>query len=848
MDKRLIVIKDEGASANPDVGLVIPLAHLNSDGSVTELEDGEFPNGGIWVSKGFQTIAQQYKMDEIFILNDFFDGDDDNWKINPRLQKHYTLGSKTDGLERNQFIPILNIPLPDIASGAVDYAFELPANNFFIENEDFIYGPFKAIKQSDSWMLSPLSSPSLLQLNTDYVAKAPRIELSEAGAIVQLKIRGANKKFIKNLKDVSLVQYEQIDYISDVKLISFFCKHGFGRIQLLGKSEAQKLSSGIEDFIKKSKVTAQNSRMDRIRKLLSNFLDQSDYGHELVNEFLADTKDGRLYLDSYFEKNKEYLLKEKNDELEVQFESKMQSYKEKIDKIENEINKKEEERKDLLKNIENEKQKAKDRIEKIRMQSDEDAHLELLNKQRELTEVNQELESKIKSNKEKLQKFMDENENVDTYEKIQEELKYSKRRHEELNTENRAIQSAIDQQKIVLASPQLPDKLAEISTLTNILRGTKNTASDINSESIDIKRSSYQLNKKTRVEYINSLVDSFNRDGGRIFSFDEVANLVINISQSFLTILSGPPGTGKTSTAIRLAKHMHLSNNEKSTNLYSNFLNIAVGRAWVSGRDILGFYNSLKDTYQPSRTGLYEFLTKNNKNNDFLKLVLLDEANLSSIEHYWSDFLGMCDPEGANKSLDSGIPNNEKRYFPITDNLRFIATINNDSTTEKLSPRLIDRVPIIKMDYSLLTNKSLISNEVNFDGAVSHDSLCDAFNVQNIDASLTSEEDSILENIIEILSRPLPRTTTVRVSQRKINAIRRYCFVANDLENMRISPLDYAINQHILPLIDGYGSSFKERLIDLEQKLAEFDFSLSKSALKEIINQGDIYGNSYSYF
>ena len=60
--------------------------------------------------------------------------------------------------------------------------------------------------------------------------------------------------------------------------------------------------------------------------------------------------------------------------------------------------------------------------------------------------------------------------------------------------------------------------------------------------------------------------------------------------------------------------------------------------------------------------------------------------------------------------------------------------------------------------------------------------------------------------------------------------------------------LDFAINQHVLPLIEGYGAGFKERLHNLEQKLVEFDLHISKATLRNIINNGDIYSESYSYF
>ncbi|WP_414148056.1 hypothetical protein ACMGGR_02245 [Erwinia sp. BNK-24-b] len=847
MYERLLAIKEENHSTNPDIGLVIPIAHYNEDGSLSDIDSSDFPNGAIFVSKGFLNIDQLFKNDEIFILNEYFDRGEEDWKNNSRLQKHYTLGSKADKIDRHLFIPVLNISLPDKASGFIDYPYEIPNNLFFIENGDFVYGPFKATKQNDSWLLTPLTTPSPLQLNTDFVAKIEKNKLIENNLLENIRIKGTVKSFIRNLKDISAIHFQQIDYISDVKLINYFTRNNFGKGKnnLLGKTEAQRLSQGIEDYAKKNKAMSNNERFDRLRNLLSEFLDKSDYGSEIINEFLAETRDGRIYLDTYFANNRDQLLKEKNEELEKSFQSKKEVLENDLKEIEKHILAKKEELTNSIKEIEIEKIKAQLRIEDIKKQSDEDAHTELLKKQKELTEQNSKIEKSIIENKKIVDGFNLAHEQINEFNTLDKEIEYLKRRKQEIETDNRLIENALKTQEAMLESSQLPDKLAEISALTSILRGEKRKSVRKEPATFKINCSEIELDKENRADYINYLTQVFSSDGGRNFTPDEIANLVICMSQSFMTILSGPPGTGKTSTVIRMAKHMQLTDDDiKSHN--TNFLNIAVGRAWVSGRDILGFYNSLKDTYQPSRTGLYDFL-RNEKNNDFLKMVLLDEANLSSMEHYWSDFLGMCDPEGVNRLIDTGIPEQSERYFSIPSNLRFLSTINNDSTTEKLSPRLIDRVPVITMAHNN-NYKTIPTQSLDFAGALPFESMDNAFNISSSEASFNQEEETALESIINILSRPLNRTSSVNISQRKVNAIRRYCHTANEIGMMRAAPLDYAINQHILPLIEGYGSSFKERLTDLEQQLSEYGFTLSKSTLTNIINHGDIYGDSYSYF
>ncbi|EJY8470033.1 AAA family ATPase, partial [Cronobacter sakazakii] len=669
----------------------------------------------------------------------------------------------------------------------------------------------------------------------------------------ELIIKGEVRKYIKNLKDLSSLLFEQKDYISDTRLVSYFTKNGFGNgfsknKSPLGKSEAQKLSQGIDEYVKKNKVLENSERLKRLKELLGEFLDSSPFGQEIVQEFLAESRDGRLYLDDYFSKNKDLLVKQKSKELEEVTRVQKSKLNKEISDLERLITNKKAELDSELKNVEYEKVRAREELERIKKQSAEDAHDLLLQKQQALTEKNAELEENIKNASIKLEQFYSMESRVNDYNSLNEEINYLKRLKEDIEKDKESAEKALKLKKATLNSPQLLEKTVEIQTIQNLktlLNGGRARESTPKIYKTKINPSTIELNKENRKEYINYLVDSFSNDNGRNFSFDEMANLIICLNQSFMTILSGPPGTGKTSTAIRLAQNMGLTNGENTYNT-SNFINIPVGRAWVSSRDILGFYNSLKDVYQPARTGLYEFL-KSDHNPDYLKIILLDEANLSSVEHYWSDFLGMCDPEGRNRKIDSGIPSEDERYITVADGVRFIATINNDASTERLSPRLIDRVPVIGLNHNA-EFKSNVIRSLAFEGAVKNEWLESCFDVSLYESSFTTEEENLLDEIIEILKAPLTRTTSVRVSQRKYNAMKRYCYIANEIEGLQVQPLDFAINQHVLPLIEGYGAGFKERLHNLEQKLVEFDLHISKATLRNIINNGDIYSESYSYF
>jgi len=846
---RLLVVKDS-SNFNPDLGSVIPVALEHEDGSFRNVEISEFPNSGIFISKEYMKIDELFKDDELFIIKEWHETDNE-WQEDKRKQKYYSKGEWAERLEHNALIPVIKMPMPDIDTGKVSLGYDLPRNIlFFIENEGSVNGPFLATKDEDDWFLTPSTGLTPLNLPTDHIAKFDKSTLEHSGELLRFEVRGGPRSFITSLKKLEKLEFDKIDYISASRLIKYYAKSGFGKGNpTLGKNEATKLTQIIDSYKKKNKAMDNDQRLKRLELVLADFLDDEGYGKGIIEEFLLDNIEGKKYLDSYFEKNKDILIKEKIQEIDEQTIEKKEKIQREINDMSRVADQKRKELETIDQDVERARTEAELELKRIQEQSAEQAHQSLLEKQTLLTNTNTELEQKIKENQKALEEILEKNQDLRHVTSLKEEIQFQQRTNQDRQKEIIDLERTLESQKTLIASPQLGEKLTELKTLIQMLNGKPDYETKTDTKTVHLKASEIELTKENRSDYIHHLLNTFHADEGRTFTYDEMANLVISTTQSFLTFLSGPPGTGKTSTALRLAHALKL-NGADDDHGAGNFLNVAVGRGWVAGRDILGFYNSLKDVYQPSRSGLYQFLkNKETSAEKFTRIVLLDEANLSSVEHYWSDFLGMCDTEGTKRRIDLGIPDATQRYLEIGGNLRFIATINNDATTEKLSPRLIDRAPIISLgeDVNLEDISSLISSH-RFNGAVPHEQINQAFNISSSEADLLPDEQASLEQILSILTSQVAKTSAIHISKRKTNAIKRYCYIANELGGMRNRPLDYAVAQHILPAIEGYGAAFRDRLLKLEQKLSDFDLNISKRALRNIIEEGDNYADTYSYF
>lgn len=335
-----------------------------------------------------------------------------------------------------------------------------------------------------------------------------------------------------------------------------------------------------------------------------------------------------------------------------------------------------------------------------------------------------------------------------------------------------------------------------------------------------------------------------------------ILNILICYAQGFLTVFSGEPGTGKTSICRILASVLGLSVPEKALPPYSDgyiptrFIPVSVERGWTTKRDFIGYYNPLSKSFDRSNRKIFDALNildieANGSGSDLPFVILLDEANLSPMEYYWADYMNLCDELDTNSAINLG----DNFYFRVPTNLRFVATINNDHTTESLSPRLIDRAWIIRLPKA----RSGMARPVKIRTSgemIPWSAFEQAFGASEQNYT---EMSGIAKSIYEELLSKC-RSAKISVSTRVDNAIRKYWSTAQRLfdssadTDASIAALDYAVAQRILPHIDGSGTSYGDQLIEIQRFCSEKNLRISADILQEIIHTGADSMQYYHFF
>lgn len=436
---------------------------------------------------------------------------------------------------------------------------------------------------------------------------------------------------------------------------------------------------------------------------------------------------------------------------------------------------------------------------------------------------------------------------------LKKEVTESQKDKEYLGKVNKALQNISDK---ILES--IENKVANMHVeglIANKLQDSASIFKERQEEEKIRQRIKYYKDLKVEDKSPTELIDYLVETIGSVRNYDK--NTIININacifQNFITVFSGDPGCGKTSICNILGQVYGLTGTSYASDDYARYIPISVERGWTSKRDFIGYYNPLTKTFDNNNKRLFDALQTLNLEsryefNKLPMLVLLDEANLSPMEYYWADFMNICDDLSISNELNIG----GDRTFKIPETLHFTATINNDHTTETLSPRLIDRASIITLPSAsdLETRKNRI-NPWDVEN-ISWKSIRSTFIYTGERIPELGGMASVYNEVKQHLEKQ-----NISLSPRTERAIKEYCHVTSKLFDSDEDPvkrptntiaLDFAILQKVLPKINGYGEDYRLWLEEFSEICKRSELDKTREAIKKIIKKGSANMEYYQFF
>ena len=786
---------------------------------------------------------------------------------------------KIESVEPKSVCEVIDSALPDESNPEIPVELLPLTRHIFVQDENNTYGPFEynvnTIDGSNDYSLT-LKKPGdtkylngvLPKLTTSKFLNSDLEEFIDefifSGKIVNGK--EFRHKFISNLDRLKKVNRDAFNY----GFMDEFSRAVWNIVKETNTKGITQNQIAILSARIKNKRSNFNFDVEYVLKQLNESLKfeksilgaKSDLKDLMCEQLLNGNEKIREYLLDFL-KNDDVLIHEVREKIRFQ----QQDENSKLVQIEAEVSSKIAELEEINQNI----QHAREQKAHIDRDNEKRVVEELIQKQTQLNDAIKSLESKkseIEIKYKDIFKFDSLRVNLDELEKdTQKKRAVYDAKVEEIREKKQEVQAQKQELKELTerSAEQYKKELLSVKNSIDVLTQIEDEAESISFECFDLSellRLDAGSSLSSYIKYVQFSLSEHNRN----MSIEHVINYLITIDNSFITILSGLPGTGKTSLVTLLGQYI----------FKSRFNNVQVGRGWSSERDLLGYFNPITNSFVSSGTGMYEFLDKISEDKR-LNLVLLDEANLSPIEHYWSKFMGLADSFNSNELYITN-----KKSIKLSGNLRFIATINNDMTTEPLSPRLIDRAPCIRLDIYTIKDEGnktgldtiddseveMLRKEFDSKSLVYEDikrvieGCC--INDENYDAMLEFVEE--IKNLLNASGKgDVKFGTPIHISERRNQAIKTYlrrslCVYENfindssgwiDIEKHSYF-LDFAIAQYILPLVAGHGKNFKNRMIVLKEVLENaeqrnYELPISIELVAKIISQGEEDLDTYDF-
>ena len=173
------------------------------------------------------------------------------------------------------------------------------------------------------------------------------------------------------------------------------------------------------------------------------------------------------------------------------------------------------------------------------------------------------------------------------------------------------------------------------------------------------------------------------------YDIDMMRYFVAAMGTARIIILQGISGTGKTSLPYAFGKFVDLDTSV-----------VSVQPSWRERTELYGYFNEFTKKY--TETDFLRAVYEANYYRD-PHIVILDEMNIARVEYYFAEMLSILEiPRLDEQRIDmvTATWDNDpclisNGTIPISDNLWFVGTINNDDSTFAVADKVYDRaVPI----------------------------------------------------------------------------------------------------------------------------------------------------------
>ncbi|ANQ49241.1 hypothetical protein MY04_1867 [Flammeovirga sp. MY04] len=787
----------------------------------------------IFLASAPYTLTTDFKLEELIKVKGVRPNkqltDDDSYNKENSLTKHITHADRLSSLSEDQLLEIfpgeidfeLHLFHPDKQYyDIINEVYVAQERKFFAQTKQgLIYGPFVGVKTS--------SEAKSVRLSATGVRKSVEAYEIPSDAYLEFNMpdEGLKRKLIRSTHDIEYHIVDTVDFISRKDLFTW-------AEEQLNKKQSLEVADKVWQAISKdNSIHSFKERYSRLEKLFSKPQENLQYLQQFITS-LAEN--------DFFKASLDGLQTEKLD-----LDNQIAQLKREKDKFRKDSARLQEEIQDLEDGVQN----LRDNEQKIR---------DSLQKERE-SAITREIEEGLKKLEKVREELSDKAEAIelahtfDNLARLNEEIDNAKGEKHNLSVAISALKEEFTQAQED-ADNALKNLLKTKMQFDAFSNSSKNPHQNTEQE-FEIK--DHTIENETSINSLKDLTQKIHKRLGRLgrnYPDHFIANILIAMHQNSLTLIWGPPGSGKTS----LARYLMQSITKKP-----RFSEISVARGWSSQKDLIGFANPLSKRFQRANTDMYDLLKQLDgefDNSAYQKspmaYCLLDEANLSPIEHYWASFYSLTDAKAqVNNGLKISLGNNETIEY--ANNLRFLGTLNLDSTTEQISARLLDRSHIIRLDLPK-NDTPLISSEIIMPEPyeISYETVRKLFDLKDFKQELAPDAlefiDSELEERFGEINNEL-QNLGIQVSLRTRKAIIEYCNLAHSAMNEQFRPLDYCLAQRIFTRINLQGPEVREGIKTLLGIVKGFGLKDSHAewTLQKMLDKGGKEGfnhHFYNYF